>query len=76
MMQLPGPRDASLLTKDDYRAAKIVVDYYGERAERQALAHINHLAGTRDHPGVTRWEGILAAIQELQQMAPMTWVLH
>jgi hypothetical protein len=60
------PEDTGSRTTDDYRAAKIVIDQFGDRAEREALRHAGVLLNAGDHNGVSRWMQVLAAIQELR----------
>lgn len=61
---------------DDYRAAQIVLDQFGDEAEKRALSHVEHLSNAGDHEGVTRWMNVLAAIQELRRTAPAESILH
>jgi hypothetical protein len=61
---------------DDYRAAKIVMDQFGEEAEQRALSHVDHLSDAGDHEGVARWMKVLAAIQELRWTAPAGSAVH
>jgi hypothetical protein len=64
------------LSLDDYRAAQIVLDQFGEEAEQRALSHVDHLFEAADHEGVARWMNVLAAVQELRRTAPAGSGLH
>jgi hypothetical protein len=70
------PTAAFASSLDDYRAAKIVMDQFGEGAEQQALSHVDRLFEAGDHEGVARWMNVLAAIQELRRTAPAASGLH
>jgi hypothetical protein len=61
---------------DDYRAAQIFLDQFGEEAEQRALSHVDHLSNAGDHEGVARWMNVLAAIQELRRTTPAGSILH
>lgn len=61
---------------DDYRAAKIIVEQFGDDAEQQALRHIDRLFEAGDHDGVARWMNVLAAMQELRQTQRSDGPLH
>jgi len=61
---------------DEYRAAKIIIDQFGEKAEQRALRHVNHLFDAGDHEGVARWMNVLAAVQELRRTTPAESTLH
>jgi hypothetical protein len=47
------------------------MDQFGEEAELRALSHVDHLFDAEHHKGVARWMNVLAAIQELQRIAPV-----
>jgi hypothetical protein len=61
---------------DDYRAAQVVLEQFGEGAEQRALSHMDHLSSAGDHEGVARWMNVLAAIQELRRTVLAGRILH
>jgi hypothetical protein len=63
-------------TLDDYRAAQIIVEQFGNDAEQQALRHIDRLFETGDHDGVTRWMNVLTAVQELRRTQRSDGLFH
>jgi hypothetical protein len=52
---------------DIFRAAKLVMDQYGEEAVSFAAGHADDLLEKGDIAGALVWPRILAAIEELQR---------
>ena len=75
-MQDRGSASGLTISLDNYRAAKIVLDQFGEDAERQALGHIDRLFEAGDHDGVARWMSVLTAIQQLRQTDAQSAAVH
>lgn len=58
---------------DDYRAARIIIEQFGDRAEQEVDRHATALLEAGDQAGVARWMNVLTALQELRQT---TWGIN
>ena len=65
-------RDLTLTTEDIdlWRAAKLLVDRYGEGAPAEAMRRADTLAAQGDAAGKLVWLRILETIEELQSTKP------
>ena len=52
--------------KDAYRAARLLIDKYGDGALQRASERAVELGEVRDIEGVETWAAILRAVKELQ----------
>ena len=64
-------RDLTLTTDIDlWRAAKLLIDRYGDGAPVEAMKRADALAAQSDAEGKLVWLRILEAIEELQSTVP------
>jgi hypothetical protein len=76
MKQVTKPRSQAVAAIDRYRAAQIVWDRHGERAEAEIVSHLAALQDRGDTAGVQLWLGVLTALKDLQRTRPPASRLH
>jgi hypothetical protein len=76
MKRVTKARRLAMASLDHYRAAQIVWERHGERAEAEILAHLAQRQDLDDTVGVQVWLGVLAALQDLQRTRQPASLLH
>ena len=76
MKRVSKVRGVAMVSLDHYRAARIVADQHGERAEDEILSHLVRMQDQEDTVGVQLWLNVLAALCELRRTREVSDLLH
>lgn len=59
-----------------FRAAQIVLELHGDRAEEEILSHVVRMEECEDAAGVQLWLCVLAALHELRRTRQPADLMH